>query len=113
MGYTFIPAVTDIGPGGAAAFAPLPVASYQQWDFSLGYHFGAASPGRPGGRWCDGLTLRIGVNDVFDQLPPLAPGAFPDSNVDTSTYGGVVGRLYYASVDYKYLVAPGKFAANY
>jgi len=112
-GYTFIPAVTDIGPGGSAAFAPEPVASYQQWDFSLSYRFGAAARPRPDRRWFDGLTLRLGVNDAFDRLPPLAPGAFPDSNVDTSTYGGVVGRLYYASADYKYLVSPGKFVANY
>jgi len=30
------------------------------------------------------------------------PASFPNTNVDPSTYGGVIGRLYYVSVDYKY-----------
>jgi len=105
LGQTFIPSVTDIGPGGLTfatnpALRRRPVASFAAWDFSLGYTFDRdpnRTARRPRKSFRD-LQLTVGVNNLTNRLPPLAPQAFSDSNVDLSTYS-VVGRLWFVSCD--------------
>jgi iron complex outermembrane recepter protein len=43
-----------------------------------------------------GTTIRVGMNNVFDQAPPFAAGAFND-NYDTSLYTNR-GRFYYVNL---------------
>jgi hypothetical protein len=35
-------------------------------------------------------------------MPPLAPNAFPSTNVDIGTYNGAVGRLYFVDASYRF-----------
>lgn len=94
---TYIPSVTDIGAGGSAASAPTKVAAYQAYDFSLGYDFAKANINP----WLDRLTVQVGINNAFNKMPPLAPSAFPDSNVDIGTYNPI-GRLFFTNISYKF-----------
>ncbi len=95
--HTYIPSVDDLGTGGHA-FATNPasirarVDSYNAWDISAGYRFKSDSP-RRAARWLNGTSIKIGVNNLTDEMPPDAPRAFVDSGADTSTYGPI-GRLY-------------------
>ena len=98
IGHTFVPSVTDIGPGGDAATPPVPVSSYQQIDVLFTYDFSKTD--RTG--WLGKLVLRIGVNNLFNKTPPLAPNAFPSTNVDVGTYNGAIGRLYFVDASYRY-----------
>jgi outer membrane receptor protein involved in Fe transport len=84
---TFISATTDTGPNGTSA--PLPVSRYFSWDARVGYDW-------RGGTIKD-LKLSLGVNNVTDRMPPLAPRTFTDNNADISTYSPI-GRLLYGSV---------------
>ena len=106
---TFIPSVTDIGQGGDAASPPIKVDSYQQYDAAIFCKLSALKLNH----WLDGLTVRIGVNDIFNKYPPLAQNAFPNTNADLGTYNGGVGRLFYVEGNYKFLVSPEKFGINY
>jgi iron complex outermembrane receptor protein len=98
VGQTFIPRVTDIGSGGANESAPLPVASFQQWDFALSYKMSALH----WSRWLDGLKVRVGVNNAFDYQPPVAPYRLEDTLADVSTYNGPIGRMFYTDISYKF-----------
>lgn len=47
-----------------------------------------------------GTTLRAGIENVFDEAPPFAAGAFND-NYDTSLYN-IRGRFYYVGINKKF-----------
>jgi outer membrane receptor protein involved in Fe transport len=47
------------------------------------------------------MTLRVGVNNVADEPPPMAASSWTDSNADTSTYNAL-GRVMYVSANYKF-----------
>ncbi len=98
MANTFVPQVNAVGPGGSGATAPTRLASFQQWDLGVGYNFAALklSP------WLSNLSVRLGVNNLFDYMPPAAPGATFETNSDIATYNGAVGRMYYAEARYKF-----------
>ena len=68
------------------------VSAYSVWDVSGGY---TAS------KVLKGLRVRVGVNNVGNKMPPLAPQAFTDNNVDVATYSPI-GRLYFATVEVKF-----------
>jgi iron complex outermembrane receptor protein len=91
IAHTYIPPVTDLGQGGAAASPSLDVPGFSAFDVnaSLRLRVGPRGPG---------LTVRAGINNVFNRQPPLAPNAFPDARADWGTYGGSVGREYFVSV---------------
>lgn len=97
LAHTYIASVTDIGPGGSAAITPVAVASYQSWDAALGYDLSKVSTSQ----WLGHLQFRVGVNNVFNKMPPLAKAAFPNSNVDQSTYNEI-GRFYFVDASYKF-----------
>ena len=98
LGYTFVPTVEDTGTGGNGESPAVRVASYQQLDIGIGYGFAALG----WSRWLDNLSVRIGVNNAFDYMPPVAPGGVFDTNSDLATYNGAVGRMYYAEAKYKF-----------
>ena len=97
-GYTFVPTVATIGSGGSNATPAVRMASFQQVDIGVGYNFAALKLYR----WLDGLTVRVGVNNAFDYMPPAAPGGIFDTQADLATYNGAVGRMYYAEARYKF-----------
>jgi iron complex outermembrane recepter protein len=98
VAYTFVPAVTDIGSGGVNESPPLPVASYSQWDFALAYSLSALHLSR----WTDGATVRLGVNNAFNYVPPIAPYQLENTKSDISAYNGGIGRMFFADVSYKF-----------
>jgi iron complex outermembrane receptor protein len=96
--FTFVPAVTDIGSGGINEAPPLPVASYQQWDFAASYRLSALHFSR----WTDGMTVRIGVNNAFNYSPPVAPYLLENTRADISAYNGGIGRMFFVDASYKF-----------
>jgi len=96
LGNTYISAVTDIGPGGivyanSKTLKALPVASYLTWDLRAAY-----TDETPGSRIkaIKGWSVALGINNMFDRMPPAAPQAYTDNNADVSTYSPI-GRLVY------------------
>ncbi len=98
LGYTFVPTVDDVGSGGNGASPPVRVPSYQQVDLGVGYNFAALK----WNRWLNNVTVRVGVNNLFDYMPPVSPGGVYDTNTDLATYDGAVGRMYYGELRYKF-----------
>jgi iron complex outermembrane recepter protein len=94
---SYIPGVTDIGVGGivfatSTTLRPIKVSSYTTWDLSAGYTLKGIMKG---------MRVMVGVNNVADRMPPLAPQAFTDNNADVATYSPL-GRLWYATVSVKF-----------
>ena len=89
IGVTHIPSVMDTVADPAAH-----VASFTSWDVFGRYRFTEIHA-------LKGLTVRVGVNNIFDRMPPLAPAAWTDANADTSTYGAL-GRVVYVDASYKF-----------
>ena len=100
---TYISSVTDIGPGGivfanSTTLKPIPVSRYVTWDVRLGYTEEKASGSVP---LIKGWRAAVGVNNLTNRMPPLAPQAFTDNNADVSTYSPI-GRLFYTSLAVKF-----------
>jgi len=98
IGHTYIPSVVDVGPGGAASTAPVPVSAYQQIDLSGGMDFAHTGVSK----WLGKAELKVGVDNVFNRMPPVASNAFPATNADVGDYNGPIGRLYYIEARYRY-----------
>lgn len=106
LGQTYIPAVDDLGTGGSTfatstTLKRIRVGSFTSWDVGAGYELtlGNAHIYSP-----QKVTLRVGINNVADHLPPSATQAFPTTSAagaDVATYGAI-GRLYYVSADLKF-----------
>ena len=116
---SYISAVDDIGTGGLSfdlnshkpgqtTFFPGRVAAFYTWDARLSFHASA------NGDQTSGLTVTAGINNLFDEMPPvstnISPGAGAaagatawraENNADVSTYGAI-GRLIYASAAFKF-----------
>lgn len=82
---SYLSAVTDTGANGVSA--PLPVSRYSAFDVRASYDW-------------EKVTMAIGVNNVTNRMPPLAPRTFSDNNADIATYSPI-GRLLYATVSVK------------
>jgi iron complex outermembrane recepter protein len=84
---TFLSSVTDTGANGN--LAPLPVSSYMTWDLRAAYDWVLSAD----------LHLKgaIGINNLNNRMPPLAPRTFTDNNADVATYSPI-GRLVYATL---------------
>jgi iron complex outermembrane receptor protein len=98
VGHTYIPSVVDIGPGGSAASLPVHVGDYEQFDVVAAANLGKAMPAGWGGK----AELRLGIDNIFNRMPPMAPNAFPATNADVGDYNGPIGRLYFVEVKYRY-----------
>jgi outer membrane receptor protein involved in Fe transport len=79
---SYLSAVTDTGINGN--LAPLPVSRYYSWDLRAAYDWHK-------------VKAAVGVNNLTNRMPPLAPRTFTDNNADVSTYSPI-GRLVYATV---------------
>ena len=90
--------MTDIGSGGANEAPPLPVASYNQWDFAAAYQLSALHLSH----WTDGATIRVGVNNAFNYVPPVAPYQLENTKADISAYNGGIGRMFFVDLSYKF-----------
>ncbi len=94
FGNTYVSSVTDIGPNGTSP--PVHVKSYVTFDMRLAHdwHFDDL-------HYLRTVTLALGVNNVTDRMPPLAPQAFSDNNADVATYSPI-GRLVYGTAVLKF-----------
>ncbi|MBV8805275.1 MAG: TonB-dependent receptor, partial [Sinobacteraceae bacterium] len=90
---TYVSSTIDTGVNGTST-TTYPVASYTTFDFRAAYDF-QLSRVHEGSK----LTLAVGVNNIADRMPPLAPHAFLDNNADVATFSPI-GRLIYATVDF-------------
>ena len=84
---SFLSSVTDTGTNGN--LAPLPVSSYMTWDLRSAYDWPLSGDMH--------LKGAVGVNNLTNRMPPLAPRTFTDNNADVSTYSPI-GRLVYATL---------------
>lgn len=98
IGHTYIPPVNDIGPGGSASTPPVNVGEYQQFDAIVGADLGKAGIWK----WAGKPVFRVGVNNLFNRMPPEAPNAFPATNADVGDYNGPIGRLWFVEAKYAY-----------
>lgn len=93
LGNTYVSPVTDRGLNGTTS-PGIAISSYSTWDLRGAYEwdFGGAGSDRK-------VTLALGVNNVGNSMPPLAPRAFANThtNADIGTYSPI-GRLVYGSV---------------
>jgi len=101
LGNTYVSSVTDIGPGGivfetSKTLKPIPVSSYMSWDLRLAYSGGRASL-----LGIKSYTLALGVNNIGNRMPPLAPQAYTDNNADISSYSPI-GRMVYVTAQAKF-----------
>ncbi len=87
---TYVSSTVDTGVNGTS-MPTIPVSSYVTWDARAAYdwHFG--------GKDSRFMTFALGVNNIADRMPPLAPRAFLDNNADVSTFSPI-GRLIYGTV---------------
>jgi outer membrane receptor protein involved in Fe transport len=92
LGNTYVSSVTDRGLNGTTS-PGIPISSYSTWDLRGAHDW---SFGADGARK---LTLALGVNNLGNTMPPLAPRAFANThtNADIGTYSPI-GRLVYGSV---------------
>jgi iron complex outermembrane receptor protein len=97
INHFFAPSLNDVGPGGEGATAPIHVASYSQFDASVAYTFSKARFGR----YFDGVTIRVGFNNLFGAEPPVARNAETETTADIGYYGAI-GQLAYGDLTYKF-----------
>ncbi len=96
FGWSYIPSVTDVNAFNPAdSRADESVEAFHSVDLSVRYTFGSEW------KWLNGLAVRVGANNVFNESPPSAQGTFTQSNADTATYGAVQ-RLFFIEAKYSY-----------
>jgi iron complex outermembrane receptor protein len=97
---THLPSVTDTTADEAETdvTSDRHVEQYTSVDAYIGYRF---KPNAANSRYLDGLTLRVGARNLFNEAPPMAAASWTDSNADTSTYNEL-GRVMYVSANYKF-----------
>ncbi len=114
FGNTYMSSMTDVGsPPAGKTYAPanylaahpaVPVAYYTSWDFQLAYTVDRATAKRVFG-WLRGATLAVGVNNLFNRMPPYAglseAASNNNNNVDTAAYSPI-GRLFFVSGSVKF-----------
>ncbi|MBA4137759.1 MAG: hypothetical protein C0518_10625 [Opitutus sp.] len=96
LGWQFIPSVNDVNWYDATdSTADESVEAFHSVDLDVGFSFGSD--------WgmLNGLTVRVGANNVLNEMPPAAKGTFTDANADTATYGAV-GRFIYLEAKYNF-----------
>jgi iron complex outermembrane recepter protein len=87
LGNTLVAATTDTGAGGN--LAPVNVSGYTAWDLRASYAFHAASS--------KDVRVAVGVNNIANRMPPLAPRAFSDNLADVASFSPI-GRMAYLTL---------------
>lgn len=103
---TYIDEVTDVGPGGitfenSTTLRRRPVEAFAPWDAAVSYTFARSAGDAGWRRWVGGLKVTFGANNLADEMPPMSPQAFNESNVDVSSYSPL-GRVWYIKADYRF-----------
>lgn len=96
----YIPSVTDTGAeeGATDVAADRHVEAYTSVDLYVGYNF----KGRGGWtRYLDGLSVRVGAINAFNEHVPMSMASWTDANADTATYGAL-GRAFFVNASYKF-----------
>ena len=106
LGNTFASATKDQFAGGLSfetnstlavpTQTSTPVPRYVAWDLRVAVK-GDALPGGMGKGW----NAAVGVNNVTNKMPPLAPFAYQDNNADVSTYSPI-GRFVYVTASFRF-----------
>ena len=73
------------------------VKPYLTFDVQVSYTYSRPSATSGWQRWLDRTTLRVGMNNIFDEPPPFNAGAISGDNYDTSL-ATVRGRYYYVGL---------------
>jgi iron complex outermembrane receptor protein len=96
----YIPSVTDTGadPASTDVTSDPHVESFTTVDGYVGYRFVGGDGFR---RYLDGLRVRVGVTNIFNEKPPMSAASWTDANADTATYTPF-GRVYYVSASLKF-----------
>ena len=114
IGNSYMSSMTDVGaaPAGLtyapanylSAHPPVTVNYYTSWDLSLAYTFNKVSSQHLA-EWLSGLKLSVGVNDLFNRMPPYAglsqAAGNNNNNVDTAAYSPI-GRLFFVTAALKF-----------
>ena len=74
------------------------VKDFARLDLWTSYQFEGGEGWR---RYIDGLTVRCGVNNVTNEMPPVSPSWNDESGADTATYG-MLGRMFFVDASYKF-----------
>jgi iron complex outermembrane receptor protein len=88
VGNTYIASTTDTGANGTSK-PEIPVSSYTTWDLRAAYDWHSEQ--------IKHVRVAIGVNNLRDRMPPLAPRAYLDNNADVATFSPI-GRLVYGTL---------------
>jgi iron complex outermembrane receptor protein len=88
---TYVSSTVDTGVNGTST-PTIPVASYTTFDARAAYDWQLS-------RFHEGskLQVAVGVNNLANRMPPLAPRAFLDNNADIATFSPI-GRLVYGTL---------------
>jgi iron complex outermembrane receptor protein len=114
LGNTYDSSMIDIGsPASGLTYAPAnyllnhgatDISYYTAWDLQVAYTVDQAMANRVWG-WLAGMQFAVGVNDLFNRLPPYAGLSQANTNnynnVDTAQYSPI-GRLIYFSASVKF-----------
>ncbi len=95
LGNTYASAASDTGVNGTST-PPIHVASYLAWDIRVGYDIHPAD-----GKAIKDIKIAVGMNNIANRMPPLAPRAFVDNSADVAAFSPI-GRLTYASVQMEF-----------
>jgi len=114
VGNTYDSSMIDIGsPTNGGTYAPAnylanhgatDISYYTSWDLQVGYTVDKAMANRLWS-WLAGMKFSVGVNDLFNRMPPYAGLSQANTNnynnVDTAQYSPI-GRLIYTSASLKF-----------
>ncbi len=114
LGNQYMSSMIDVGsPTNGMTYAPVnylinhpsvPISYYTSWDLQLTYTFDKAASGRLW-TWLKGMKYGVGVNDLFNRMPPYAglsqAAANNNNNVDVTEYSPI-GRLLYVTASIKF-----------
>lgn len=98
LGWQYMPSVRDEDFGDPTSTNPgadVHVEAYSVWDISANYTFGSEW------KMLNGLTVRLGANNIFNETPPRDLGSFGGVNADVATYSPI-GRFLFVDVKYKF-----------
>lgn len=91
VGFSYMPSMPyENAPAGAE------IDSYYTIDLAVGYSFTG-----DGSSVLDGLRVRVGVNNLTNEMPPLAPELYSEANADIATYDPI-GRLFFIEAGYRF-----------
>jgi len=97
LGWTHIPEVEDVNADPAETDVRFDsvIEAYNSFDVGVAYTFGSESA------MLNGLSVRLGANNVLNEGMPMGGSTFTQSNADISTYNPV-GRLMFIEARYRF-----------